>query len=567
MSNQNQNSSPESSQKDPSSYDYDVVSLLGCGYDTNGFYANAKSVRARIYDLPRNTSQDTQTTENITNISYGLFKSLFRPIKRSTTKTAEVYNAYGFMNSLASKAHLSGEYVFFSASIEAKFDNTELVSSNKEMIRMSHLEELGIVDIDSSFHYITMNPTAKTEITQTVEKGGLPATKVLEKYGTHVLRKFVMGGRLDYTSMIDRTKYTGKTDIAVVAGAQYKKLTFGASAKVEINQQADIDKFNSIANTTMLAEGGDSSEVNSNFNKDSYKNWLDSIKESPALIDFIPGSLMPIYDIPEKDFDQARRDELKKAFHEYMEHVLEVWIVPPDSVDVVSSDAGSGAKKNVTFYQPKHQEGWYWLGHSNTNKGLILVKPRILGVVQTPTDYKCAWYDEGSGKELGYSLWNISPMPGYVALGNIARFRKGKCDWNPPSGDEVKGLVCLHQSVCVKGEIGQLIWDDRESGTKKRNGSIWEIKSSDPTSVTPTSVTPTSVTPTSVTPTSVTPTSVTPTSSHIGSSHLGLAANTFYCHNGYSKPEVDVYVMDQEKIKITNPPDGSGKDKNNQSAG
>jgi len=199
------------------------------------------------------------------------------------------------------------------------------------------------------------------------------------------------------------------------------------------------------------------------------------------------------------------------SLEKHKETFLDVWIVPATGVKEVSSDAGSGAEKNVTFYQPDNKDDWYWLGHSNKNENLILVKPRRKNIIKITHEYKCAWYDEGSDKDLAYSLWNMSAIPNYVALGSIARFGKGRTDWEPPSGDEVKNLVYVHKSICVKGVIGNLIWDDKGSRTKKRNGSIWEVKSG---------------------------------------SDGGLEANTFYCHDGYDKPQVDVYVIDEKKITI-----------------
>jgi hypothetical protein len=238
---------------------------------------------------------------------------------------------------------------------------------------------------------------------------------------------------------------------------------------------------------------------------------MNSFREHPVLVDFTRRSLIEIYKLAATS---QRRSDLKEAFLQRIRDsepllpddfpVLEVEVVPMQSVDAAGSDAGSGARMNLKVYRPKLPEGCYWVGQSgNCNHGLVRVKPLVPGAVKEPLGYQSAWNDAGSGKDHGYSLWNISPQPGYRALGGVARLRTGRTDWSAPHGNEVKGLACVHESLCSEGAIGNVIWND--AGTHARaNGSVWEIKPKDAN---------------------------------------GIDAHTFYCHDSHGRPAEKVYVL------------------------
>jgi hypothetical protein len=77
--------------------------------------------------------------------------------------------------------------------------------------------------------------------------------------------------------------------------------------------------------------------------------------------------------------------------------------------------------------------------------------------------------------------------------------------------DEVKGIVCVHESLCAEGDIGGMIWND--AGTHaKADGSVWEIKPK---------------------------------------SENGIHAHTFFCQDNHSRPNEKVYVIAKgPKVKL-----------------
>lgn len=148
----------------------------------------------------------------------------------------------------------------------------------------------------------------------------------------------------------------------------------------------------------------------------------------------------------------------------------------------LANDKGSYASKYLSTYSPLLEEGWYWVGqsaqdnHDKPYRRMLLVKPLNADAVKPPKSFKKVWTNESfipisSGH---YSCWEPIPEEGYVALGYIMRL--GVNNYDPPSPDEVEGLVCVHESLVVSAETSESpVWND--SGSKaSKNCSLWLIK-------------------------------------------------------------------------------------------
>ena len=488
--------------------------VLGYGYDATKHYANAASVTLRIFDLgpfdstiaaPNGITyalpSSIEDTFTFTDISHGSYHHI-------SGETAEEYR-----KSLSIKAEVSGSYGLFSGSVKTHYEKSEMASFNHSFVTLYHhydLWKIGLPDITT----LKMLPSAKADI-EGIK--GMSPMGVIKKYGTHVVADVVIGGRARYTSFVDRSKYTSSTSLLVAAEASYKGM-LNLDAKMETQYKEAVDKFRSSARTEFDTIGGD---FKADFNPTRFEEWINSFKAHPVLVDFTERSLIEIFKLAS---DEHRREELKTAFIQYIKdseklvpddiQLLEVEIVPAQSVDLIGTDSGSGAKQDLAVYKPKIPSGWCWVGQSgNFRDGLIRVKPLVPGAVTEPLGYQSAWNDAGSGKDHGYSLWNISPPPHYRALGGIARLGKGRTDWKQPSGGEVTSLCCVHESLCTEGEIGGCIWNDRGTHAKA-NGSVWAINPKD---------------------------------------NNGTNSHTFYSQSSHGKPNVKVYVIKKGgKVKITN---------------
>lgn len=486
--------------------------VIGYGYDATKHYANAAYVTLPVFDLgPFDTTivapngityalpSRIENTFTLTDMAHGNYHHI-------SGETAEEYR-----KSLSIKAEVSGKYGLFSGSVKTHFEKKELASFNHTFVTLYHhydLWKIGLPDVST----LRMLPSAKDDIDGA---SGLSPLGVIKKYGTHVVASAVIGGRARYTCFVDRSKYTSETSIVTAAEASYKGI-LKLDVSLETQYKEAVEKFRSSATTHFDTIGG---EFKADFNPTSFVDWINSFKAHPVLVDFTERSLIEIFKLAS---NKQRRKELEAAFTQYIKdseklvpdkmELLEVEVVSAQSVDFVANDKGSGARKDLAVYKPKLPKGWYWVGQSgNTNNKLIRVRPLVPGAVAEPLGYQCAWTDAGSGKLHGYSLWNISPQPHYRALGGIARLRKGKTDWAQPSGEEAKGLACVHESLCAEGDIVGHIWNDKRSGARS-DGSVWEIKPK---------------------------------------GENGIHAHTFYCQSSHSKPRVKVYVITKgDKVRF-----------------
>jgi Vacuolar protein sorting-associated protein 62/Insecticidal Crystal Toxin, P42 len=141
------------------------------------------------------------------------------------------------------------------------------------------------------------------------------------------------------------------------------------------------------------------------------------------------------------------------------------------------NDGGSGAKDNVSCWEPILSNGFQALGHYAHNtydapkSVMVAVKGLKSGVVAYPTDYNRIWGDWGSGGRHDGSFWEPVPPQGYYALGSVV-----VSGYNKPPLNKV---VCIHQDYVESSSVAAKIWNDAGSGANE-DVSIYGIKSVTP---------------------------------------------------------------------------------------
>jgi hypothetical protein len=144
------------------------------------------------------------------------------------------------------------------------------------------------------------------------------------------------------------------------------------------------------------------------------------------------------------------------------------------------NDKSSGGSMDGAYYRPKvpvEMQGFFPVGDlavkgygDINNKSVIAVVKDAKGETGTalkpPNDYSLVWKDSGSGASMDGSMWRPVPPDGYVALGLVCNKGYGK-----PSTDAVR---CVRSDLIIPAYPGDLIWDDRKTGSAKDFGS-WRI--------------------------------------------------------------------------------------------
>lgn len=484
---------------------------LGCGYDATEYYANPESSRFRIFDLGENDTEivapNGRSYSRPRNLKFelgDLTKGSFHCVKG---QSAEEYRS-----SLTTRAGISASYGLFSIDVKSTYKKEQMASFNRDFVSVHHRFDAWVLSLPN-YRTLRMLEQAEKDI-----NSDLAPADVVRDYGTHVLVRAVIGGRAEYNCLVNKSRYTSSVEVTEAAKAAYTgALSISASYEKETKDAAE--QFKSSSSYDFETVGG---SFNADFNPESFRSWMNTFSAHPVLVDFAGNnSLVPIYMLAKTG---ARRAELEAAYNTYIQNsqkivpdnvpALEVRIIPASTVQQVGSDSGSGAKQDLALYRPILEKGgeWRWVGQSgNNNQNLIIVKALVPGAIAEPKNFSQAWTDSGSRKNSGYSLWNVVAPPGYRALGGLARFGVGKSDYNAPSGGDIEGLVCIHESLCTEGKIAHQIWNDH--GTRaSANGSVWAIGAN---------------------------------------GNGGLGAGTFYSQGNHNTPGEKVYVITRgNRVKV-----------------
>ncbi len=473
------------------------LEILGCGYDVTDRFADPDSKRGRIFSLGKNT----EVYRTQWGTEYRLPDESVLDVNDKTSSSFEVSrggSAEEYTKKLALRANVSVKYGLFSSDVTSNYSEEQRSSINHEFMTVHHRHEVWTLTLND-YESLPMLKTAEDNI-----NGKLSAAEVFTRYGTHVLISGVIGGRAEYHCMVDRSRFTSEQNLEIVAKAAYGGV-LDIKAGISTVKKETVDRFKENSTTKFRTVGGDFSAT---FDPQSFSDWVKTFRNEPVLIDFTKGSLVPIFTLAK---EAARRKELEDAYNEYLQKKqltpytgarIAVRVVTQSQTRQVGSADRLGAGP-LQVYRPVTSGGdWYWLGQSgNNNRELIIVQELVPGALAEPIGYTNAWDDAGRGKSPDHSLWNPVPPPGYRVLGGVARL--GVFDQGPPSGDEARGLACVHESLCVEGKIGEQLWNDRHSRAPKEGG-IWEI---------------------------------------LPVNDQGINARTFYCQTGWGKPNDKVYVL------------------------
>lgn len=159
---------------------------------------------------------------------------------------------------------------------------------------------------------------------------------------------------------------------------------------------------------------------------------------------------------------------------------LELVFSSPGWVWLAWWDKKSGAAKDGSFWAPwRHTVGDWYLG-SIGKKGyaapltglMVREVDKANEILKPPLRFECIWTDRGTGSTLDGSVWRPIPPPGYVALGDV--FTKGH------QAPQEHHFACVRKTfegreLVRRAEIGNEIWNDRKSGGKYGDVSVWEI--------------------------------------------------------------------------------------------
>lgn len=444
------------------------LDTLGFGYDVRGQYANSLELKLPIIAVGPATNQTTVNNtvylvpDNVTLNEHSVNYSTYEQV---TGTTLEQYSS-----SLNSTTKIAGNYQFFSGSLQVDFTKDDMKNSEYEFSTIRNTIELWSLNLPDA-NTLTLIDTANQDLNGKDSNGNytMSGIDVLNKYGSHYVWQAVVGGRADYSSETDKMTFDQSYNLGVVAEMSYKNAIGSITAQEQASYGAQIQNFDASSSTVIHTQGGDPT-LGSKIANGGFDEWAASVNSQPQLMDFTPNSLVPIWTLCT---DPARQQELSDAFADYMaaspQDIVQneplINVLFTDQMIPAGTDHDSGANKDLAVFLPACSEGYYWLGQyakgddSPANGVAAIIQSLTPGSTALPIGYTKVWDNSGGKGKYKYSLWRPVPPVGYVALGYLMRLWNH--DTNAPSGDEVAGLVCVHESLVVQSMVDSNdIWND-----------------------------------------------------------------------------------------------------------
>ena len=281
---------------------------VGYGYNTLSEYASPNSVTKQIV---RWSEMDD---EGLIQFNASSARFYERTINGSSLEE--------LAENLSAAVSFKGKYCGFKGEVGATFNSGSAGSEFNEYA-ISYIEykvtDISIITDIANIRENWLTEAAKKAINGEIEdfRGTEGVKKLLREYGTHLITKADLGGRLRYNLTVDVSKVTGYYDINAYMKASYSNAFVNSEASLDKDIKESYEK--NLAQTTLsfTAIGGDSAPLTKSSDKSAIDNWKQSVAgydkidtNKTALIGF--GSdmegLIPLYELAS---DPQRQKDIK----------------------------------------------------------------------------------------------------------------------------------------------------------------------------------------------------------------------------------------------------------------
>jgi hypothetical protein len=247
-------------------------------------------------------------------------------------------------NGLKADAKFNGKYFGFEAEAGANFEAKAFQESNNDYIinmidvtmTKAHLEydtqKLMEDDVMTDAAYNALNGLSYTTPKGRKIKTPYPSNNegfkhLIKDYGTHLLRRADLGGKMKYSTTIDLSKVENEYTLNAYAKCSYKNKFIKAQANVsdDLSKQYSCNK--EAIKTVLTIKGGSQANITSLQAEDSDGNmqaWLKSLqeKENLVVVNLPEADLLPLWELVSEDEDRGDKkgSERKRLLKEYMEN-------------------------------------------------------------------------------------------------------------------------------------------------------------------------------------------------------------------------------------------------------
>lgn len=293
---------------------------LGWGFDVFGKYGDS-SLKTKLFQMTGGRTW----TDPISGTNYNLPLNVGLSLVEKNDSTSQVFDtATEVQEYFAAKASLEASYVGEFGAFTGAFNSAYQKSTQK-----ISLYKYALFESENIAWRLTLESQSLPELTTEVqgEVAALPeefsqATRVaffrfIRKYGTHYVSRVAVGGRLYYYVSVEKSFLSDDTKIDANVTLEFNAVLVSAQAESKVewsrlgtswaaNRSVHVEAVGGTPDSLLLA----APEYDDNRSA-IFKQWVDSIKASPATMDF---ELRPISNLMPANKSAAMDAALRAYF-------------------------------------------------------------------------------------------------------------------------------------------------------------------------------------------------------------------------------------------------------------
>lgn len=277
---------------------------LGHGTDIFGTYASSDNIKAPVLDLVALNARGMLSIDP--NVEEATF------ISTTGTSISE------YASSLGVSVGVSGQYKFFTASIDTRFESEFYSREEFAFATVQELYKKSALKVGEQYR----GPELMNFLTPEARQALATWTpdRILAAYGTHVMVGIYEGARLDYSMTMELSEEMISQGVSVYASVGFKMAFDSANIESGLDTDETQSVRESIKNTHVEAKGGQSQfaycdETNDPAACDAARlTWLNSIDLNPVFCAIMYDGLIPIWEFAPTAERSAEIEAYYKAY-------------------------------------------------------------------------------------------------------------------------------------------------------------------------------------------------------------------------------------------------------------
>lgn len=297
-----------------------VLSWMSAGFNVYGAYdLSISALRSKVFDPAKAPKSDEQTP-------FGRLPSYltYRSVGHSDFFHASGEGRDSFQSKFAARAEITASGAVFSGHVEAAYGRQVAESSQYSFANVSFRSFLGNLVLERlDPRYLSDEfLAAVAALPAKAEPSNLDRfSDFFQTFGAYFVTQISLGGTLEYYVAVQQSTSIEATEIQAKAEAEYNGLFVSGKASAEMSSDSKWERYRHNKTAVIRVKGGGDLERNLLAQVDSksldsmssetvsnYRNWLRSLANNAAVMDFRLTGIWEVCGAKKKAVEDAYRE-------------------------------------------------------------------------------------------------------------------------------------------------------------------------------------------------------------------------------------------------------------------